>query len=51
MKKRGKKMKLPNLILCGDFNAVQDEKLDYRYYKSVNKKKNTSKNPRNNIFI
>ena len=41
--KNVEKMENPNLILCGDFNAVQDEKLDYHNYKSVNNKKAQAK--------
>ena len=28
-----------NLIICGDFNTIQDEKLDYCNYKNTNNKK------------
>ena len=27
-----------NLIICGDFNTIQDEKLDYYNYKNINNK-------------
>lgn len=32
-----------NLIICGDFNTVQDGKLDYYNYKSINNKKTHEK--------
>ena len=32
-----------NLMICGDFNAIQDEKLDYYNYKGINNKKPTQK--------
>ena len=33
-----------NLMICGDFNVIQDEKLDYYNYKSINNKKAHTKN-------
>ena len=32
-----------NLIICGDFNTIQDEKLDYHNYKNINNKKSHEK--------
>lgn len=32
-----------SLIICGDFNTVQDEKLDYCNYKCINNKKSHEK--------
>ena len=29
------------LVICGDFNCVQDENLDYHNYKHINNKKKT----------
>ena len=30
-------------MICGDFNAIQDEKLNYYNYKSINNKKAQAK--------
>ena len=32
-----------SLIICGDFNTVQNEKLDYFNYKNINNKKSHEK--------
>ena len=34
-----------NMMICGDFNAIQDEKLDYFNYKNINNKKSHKKIP------